>query len=249
MEGATNRLLDMARRRLGDLNSVGGSVPVAASEPTYFGTTSSCVDECSESVSPTAVTPPSDMVAGDLVIMFGAARTDPITIAVSETGGQSWTTEGAYRYIGTLAWCTFDGTWDASPSMTISDVTNGFSVIMIVFRPATTPHTWQKDAGGAYAGYSAPSDPFDVTISSWNTTNGNAVALDIWQANDDVTWTLQTAGWTNAGTSQYRNIYGGDSSYSFAYKIMSGAGAVGDSVNRQGDVAGDNGGYATISFY
>ncbi|MFZ2938390.1 MAG: hypothetical protein WA066_06825, partial [Candidatus Omnitrophota bacterium] len=62
------------------------------------------------------------------------------------------------------------------------------------------------------------------------------------------TWGLQTAGWTNAGTAQYRNVASTDSSVSFAYKVMSTKGASGNVVNRQLTLGGDAGNTKIIAF-
>lgn len=221
------------------LGMTGSTTPVH----TYFGTATNCTDSCSQGASPVTITPPADMVQYDLVVVYTISRSNA-TMAVSEAGGQTWNSEtrltnnGVYQQVH---WAIFDGTWDASPQFTASDVTNGFTVVMAVFRPGTTPYTWAVDVNEANEAFGAPSSPYDVTATQITTNTNNAVVLYLFGASNDCTWTIQTAGWTNVGTNQYRNIYGSDGSSSIVYKIQATAGATGAVVNRQGDyfVTGD----------
>lgn len=217
--------------------------------PTYFGYATNCTDSCSENTSPITITPPSDMVAGDLVVSYayyrGAGGGE-----ITGNGGQSWSTP--WYDIGwtdststlTIQYCTFDGTWDSSPVYTFSPTTNATTVVMLVFRPASTPHTWAVDTASDHTSVSANTD---ITISSVNTVNNEAIMLYSWFSDNDVTHSLSGTGWTSAGTAQYRNTGGSDSSVSVAYKIMPTAGAAGDATVTQGEsTAGDT---ITISFY
>ncbi len=221
---------------------VGASGAAAGTAPTLFGESSTYIDTyTSAPVSPMVITPPSSMAASDLVVIIAFYR-GFANLAISEAGGQTWnsTAIGNSTISMFISWATFDGTWDASPSVSTDANTNGANAVMLVFRPGSTPYTWQVDNTVPESGtaFSAPADPYDVTISGI-TLATNAVGIFIWASVDDNTWALQTAGFVNAHEAQYRLTPGADMSCSIAYKI--GTGASGDVTNRQTANGGDNG--------
>ena len=87
-----------------------------------------------------------------------------------------------------------------------------------------------------------------MTITGINTVTNGALVLATWASTDDNTWALQTAGWANAGGTQYRNQDGTDASQSAAYRVMPTAGATGNVTNRQTVNGGDAGNRAIIAF-
>jgi hypothetical protein len=218
--------------------------------PTFFASTSTPADNGFNGVSPTSVTPPSSMLAGDLVIMNGAYRGSS-TMSVSETGGQSWTIGTNFQSASIssrIMWCTFNGTWTADPSLSSTQTTGGPTAVLNVFRPSSTSHVWTEHVSVVNNSFSAPSSPFDISAASITTTLPNAIAFYSWVSADNNTYSLQTAGWSHVSSNQYRNGQGGDSSVSPCYKIMETAGATGAAVNRQTSVAGDLGVTVRVAF-
>jgi hypothetical protein len=119
---------------------------------------------------------------------------------------------------------------------------------MRVFRPTIGTNTWALDVAQTTGTFAAPAAPRDVTITGITTVENGAVALFVWATPDDNTWGLQTAGWRNAGTAQYRNLASSDSSQSAAYMIMTTAGATGNVTNRQIVNGGDAGNTIKLAF-
>lgn len=194
-----------------------------------------------------SITPPASMVAGDLVILR-VDRKALNTITMVNDGGQSWNV-GTLRQGGSnsarIYWCRYNGTWTNNPSIqTMASATTVISLKMIVARPTSGSNTWAVDAAEAWHPFSAPVSPFDVTATGRTTVAASTFCLASWQSVDTNTWGLQTAGWTNAGTAQYRNPDASTArpiSTSDAYKILTSAGATGSPVNRQLTNGGDLG--------
>jgi hypothetical protein len=216
----------------------------------YFGRASTPSDNGTNTASPTAVTPPSNMQAGDLVIMVAQARSTTGTESISQAGGQTWTSEtqqNASNARMRLFWCAFNGTWSANPSVTMGSTTNNI-VTMHVFRPPSTSMTWSVDTALASADVAAPGSPYTVTIPSTTTNNNNALAFRVFAAIDDVTWSSLTGStdtWYSPG--YYRNTSGSDASQSVAWEIKAAAGATGTvSQNESLSTAGR---YMSITFY
>jgi hypothetical protein len=210
----------------------------------YFGSASNPADDAGlTTTTPVAVTPPASMVAGQLVVVFNQYRANGATLAVSETGGQAWTTgtaRGANSQTTNLFWCIYNGNWDADPSFSNPGAAV-VSVVMHVFSP-TSGYAWSATPDTAQVSTTAasPSTPFDCTITGFTPTADRTVALFFWSAQDDHIWALQTGGFTNAGSTQYRNNSTNDMSNSAAYLIQTTAAATGDVTNRQTTNGGDN---------
>lgn len=251
--------MQLARMSGPMLGSGGG----AATPPTYFGSSTHTsamggAITLTDSGSPITVTPPSSMVAGDLVLVYFFLRGNYAspTFTVSDDGGQSWTSETIHNDVTStqLVWATFDGTWDASPQFSTNTTSaHTYLVTMHVFRPGSTPHTWSKDTNQVYAAYALPDSPYDVTISGFNTTHDNAVTIFTFVTNDDDTWTLQTAGVTStnfdAGVYYIKNTGGNDYSLQTVYKVVATAGATGDVTSRIEGSPSAGGTIHKISFY
>ena len=146
---------------------------------TYFNSASTPADNGTSTGTPIAVTPPGSMVTGDLVVMFGYYRGNS-TIAVSATGGQTWSTAMASTNSGGstisyfVTWCRYNGTWGANPSLSFSTSSTNCNVVMHVFRPTTGTNVWALEATTANVDRAAPATPFAVTC----VFNQNAVEFE-----------------------------------------------------------------------
>jgi hypothetical protein len=220
---------------------------------TYFGSASNPDDNGKNNDNPTAVTPPVSMQAGDLVLMIAQARASSGTLAISNAGGQSWTSEAQQNQTNCrirLFWCRFNGTWSANPSVSMGS-TNNNTVVMHVFRPSNTSSVWQVDVAQVSGNYSAPSSPYTVTIPGITTITDGALVFAAWASTDENSWGSLTAGWSTPGSDQYRNRQGSANSrasQTHAYNVMATAAASGDVSKNQADGGGDPGAYLIIAF-
>ncbi|MGB7575203.1 MAG: hypothetical protein WBN53_15230 [Thermodesulfobacteriota bacterium] len=218
---------------------------------TYFGSASTPADGGTNTTNPTVVTPPGGMLAGDLVLMIAENRNSTATLAISNTGGQSWTSETQQNQTNCrirLFWCRFNGTWTANPSVSFGN-TNPHIVVMHVFRPSNTSSVWQVDVAQVSGNFAAPGAPNrTVTIPGITTITDGALVFAAWATADDNTWGSLTAGWSTPGSAQYRNTSGSDQSQTHAYKVMATAGASGDVSKNQATLGGDAGAYLIIAF-
>jgi hypothetical protein len=208
-------------------------------EPLYFKSASTPSDNGTGTADPTAVTPPTGMVAGDLACFIGQQRATGATLAITEAGGQTWTSEAAIGITNVTArlfWCVFDGTWDANPSIDFGATTCN-SVQMHVFRPPSATYAWSVNQ--------ALAETEDATTPYTNpgqTTTGTAptVSLVGWFTADDNLWDAAAdAGWLSLGESQYRNTSGSDQSASYSHKVQVAAGDTGSVSKAQNTVTGD----------
>jgi hypothetical protein len=219
---------------------------------TLFGVASNPADGGSLAASTVAVTPPSSMQAGDLVVVYLHQR-GTATITQSVTGGQTWTATAVKYQVNTTNtirsfYCVFNGTWDANPSWAFT-ATNSTTAVMLVFRPdGGTSSDW----GVANAiSYATPATAATVTVTGITPTENNNVTIAQWASNDDNTWgTLTGSGWVKTGLGdQYRNLAGTDLSMTFAYQVQSTAAATGNVSQTQLTLGNDQTGVSTISFY
>lgn len=178
-----------------------------------------------------ALVPPVGMQAGDLVVMIGqlqVAATGQIT--VSEAGGQSWSAiaeQTGNDLTLARAWCIFDGTWDADPSLAFAaqSGTQPATAILHVFRAATGFH-WQVDTPFAGATEASASP---VVISGITPNRPNNFTLAVWAVPNVSTWgATSSTNWAPIGIVQARNTAGTDQSMCFAYQPQLTAGATGD---------------------
>jgi hypothetical protein len=220
----------------------------------YFGSASTPTDNNNNTANPTAVTPPAGMQAGDLVLMIALSRDSQGTLAISNTGGQTWTSENQQDQTNCrlrLFWCRFDGTWDANPSVSFGR-TNPHIVVMHVFRPSNINSVWQIDVAQVSGNFNAPPAPnHTVTIPGITTITDGALVFATWATADNNTWGNLTAGWTTPGGAQYRNSAGNDQSQTHSYRVMATAGATGNvSKNETGSGGGgyEAGAYLIIAF-
>jgi len=188
---------------------------------TYFYSASTPADGTGTgtgTADPTAVTPPTGMQAGDLVFLIADARVASLTQAISQAGGQTWTShaqQSATTKSVRVFTCTFNGTWSANPSVSFGSTTCN-SAYMHVFRPPSTSYTWSVNV--AQTSTNDTTDPFSALTGHTTTGTNPTVTLQGWHSPDDNTWGSQTGtGWEVTGTAQYRNTSGSDQSASFAH--------------------------------
>lgn len=220
--------------------------------PTYFGSASSPTDNGTGST-PATITPPSNMLAGDLVYVEVQHRSASTINTVSVTGGQAWKSEATFTYTNgqiTVFWCTYNGTWSANPQFASADVLFGHTAVMHVFRPGSQAGSqWAIDVAQSTGTFTAGSSPFTKTITGITTGANNAVVIACWATADDNTWgTLSGTGWSVLGSAQYRNLAGNDQSMAFAYRIQPQPGATGNVSLNQATLGGDAGATSIISF-
>ncbi len=190
----------------------------------------------------TAITPPSGVMTGDLIVIAASYRGNA-TINIANTGGQNWTAFDQAASGSTLRsrifFTVFNGTWSGIPSVTVNSGTLGLTGVMHVFRntdPYNPIDTWQSSGT-----FNSPSNPRNVTINGINTSSDGAMVLAFWFTADDNSWAIQNLDWDNIGLNQYRNLQGSDSSISSAYKTIETSGASGNVTNRQTANGGDAG--------
>lgn len=223
---------------------------------TYFNSASTPADNGTSVVTPTAVTPPASMAAGDLVLLIGQTRAAAATIEMSATGGQSWTAAhvGAISNTNVSArifYAKYNGTWSADPSIAFTGTSGGaHTVVMHVFRPTSSTLNWGQDGALVELDFTAPSTPFTVTITGRTTGQASSVTLAGWFTPDNNTWdSLSGTGWVVTGAAQYRNTAGQDSSATFAHYIQSSVGATGNVSKNQATLGGDAGTTFLVTFY
>ena len=217
----------------------------------YFNSASTPADNGANNANPTAVTPPGSMQAGDLVLMIAQARSSAGTLAISNAGGQSWTSETQQNQTNCrlrLFWCRFNGTWTANPSVSFGSSSCN-TVVMHVFRPSNTSSVWEVDVAQVSSNFAAPPAPNrTVTIPGITAITDGALVFAAWASSDDNTWGSLTAGWSIPGSAQYRNTSSSDASQTHAYRVMAIAGASGNVSKNQATLGGDAGRRLIIAF-
>lgn len=226
-------------------------------DPVYVGSTATPEDAASEISEPvtSVITPPTGMLAGDLVILWGELQVASANASItqSELGGQSWTSVQTDAQGNDLSvnmyLATFDGTWDANPSIAFATQTGTQPATcgMHVFRPPSTSYTWAVDVAAQFSTFAAPSTPFTVSRAGQTTVAGNTVTLAGWFSGDDNTWnSLSGTGWALTGTAQYRNLGGGDQSATFAHFISATGGTATGTVSKNEVTLGGDAGITTV---
>lgn len=222
-------------------------------QPTFFGAVSNVADNVASSTTPTTITPPASMLAGDLVILFSITRTTAATNAISATGGQTWTpltAGGTTDQTTRIFWARFDGSWTTDPSVSFSTAL-ACNVFMIVFRPTVSAYTWAIDQAVVNTPVGVPGGPpYTVSITGLTNTQPNNVTVAFFASTDDNSWITPTGSFTAPLTPIYRrNPSGNDQSYVPYYRRLVGAGATGNLTLDQSAAAPDAGSTAIVSFY
>jgi len=189
-----------------------------------------------------SIAPPSNMLAGDLVLVFAQYRnasgpTEDVW-TLTDTGGQGWSNDlqNISVGIGNLAnntggpfWCRFNGAWSENPTFTPTNGSDNVpaDLIMVVVRPDTATDYWIPDVGPAWA---VPATGNTVTARGLTTGFARTVTFAVWQQASVHTWSdLTGSGWSQANLSpQYRNIAGDGQTMALAYNIRTTAGPVDD---------------------
>lgn len=225
---------------------------------TYFASASNPADNGSLT-SPfpnfeVAVTPPASMVAGDLAVVIAQVRWNT-DITVFTTGGQTWTSEAAFKnntggnqISARLFWCRYNGTWNSNPSFSMGIDATCSTVVMHVFRPTTGANTWAVDVVEATGSFVSGSTPFTKTITGITTNTNGAMVFAAWATDDDNTWDTLTSGWSTPGSAQYRNTAGSDQSNTAAYQVFASAQASGNVAKNQATLGGDPGATSILAF-
>lgn len=209
-------------------------LPFLSFSQVFVGVASTPADNGSQAGATVAVTPPGGMAAGDLVVIYAHYRATGATLAMSATGGQSWTREtvasGGNQSFAVF-WCRYNGTWGANPSVTGGNGTNPLSVIMYVYRPTVSSNSWGIHVAASNSGPTGTA----ISITGLTTTVPNTVTMAFWGSPNDNTWgTLTGAGWSKTGlAAQYRNTGGSDQSHTAAYNIRTTAGSVANTSQTQ----------------
>lgn len=187
---------------------------------TYFGSAAVPTDNGTNATATITVTPPSLMLAGDLVVVICRQRGSGVWTN-GLTGGQTWTNEGNNTGTSLVSinafWCRFNGTWDVNPRFDNAGATNT-SLVMLVFRATSTLHNW----GIEFDNVTNQAAATLQTITGVTPSNNSNVSIASWHTADDNTWgTLTGTNWT-IGTlaAQYRNLAGSDGSCTHAYQIQ-----------------------------
>ena len=201
------------------------AVPASAAI-TFFGRGVNPADGGSGSANPTAVTPPASMAAGDLVVLSAAILGTSKTLAISEAGGQTWTSETQHDGNGLctrIFWAEFNGTWSADPSVGGNTAAEPMTVMMGVFRPNDAATAWAIDVAKVSANLTAAS-PHTITGVTRIAAEAVAVAAFFISDNNALD-TLGGTGWTRGSDASggYQNNAGGTFSTEWAYNIGSGA--------------------------
>ncbi|MEP7377572.1 MAG: T9SS type A sorting domain-containing protein [Chitinophagaceae bacterium] len=203
-------------------------LPLSSFSQAFFGVARTPADNAGQAGPTVAVAPPGAMLAGDLVVIYGEYRGTGVTVSMSATGGQTWTTEtapaGSSNQTFGIFWCRYNGTWAANPSVTVGAGGNGLSAIMYVYRPSVSTNSWgiHIAAVNTTTASLAP-----IPITGLTTTVPNTVTMAFWGSPAANTWgTLTGAGWLKTGLgAQYRNTTSGQS-HTAAYNIRATAGIV-----------------------
>jgi len=203
---------------------------VHASAQTFFGVSSTPVDNGTQ-VGPTVtVTPPALMQTGDLAVVYVQYRGTGVTINTGNSGGQSWTqgntgtTNTGSNHSLAIFWCRFNGIWSANPTFTIGSGTNAMTAIMYVYRPSNSNSVW----GVHLAQNNTAQTNAAQTVASFTTTLPKTVSMAFVGNSSVNTWTLTSGvGWTMptfpSSATQIRNTSGNTLSHSAAYNIQSNA--------------------------
>lgn len=205
--------------------------------PTYLGSSSNPADSSGavQTANPVSVVPPSDMQAGDLVVLIGQERATASTLAISQAGGQTWnslTAIGTTSVTARVFWCIYNGTWSANPSVSFTGTTCN-SAVMHVFRGSGSDsnYAWGIDVAQVELDIAAAATQ---TIIGQTSLTVAALTVAGWFTADDNTWgSISGTGWVVSGDAQYRNTSGTDQSCTFAHKIQAAAGATGNVAKTQ----------------
>ena len=212
-----------------------------AHRPTSTPSTGDCsgTDE-----NPNVVAPPANMQNGDyvfIIALMAGSHGFTINLAMSETGGQSWTSEdqvakshgvGSSEIHVRLFHTRFNGTWSADPSVACSSNSTDAMISEMIVSRGVDPTT-AMDVSPVCAAFDGSGSNFDVTIPEITTTTNNAMVLAWWtNVSANASWTLQTPGWSQL-QSGWHNTTGNDVSVSHAYKIQGTAGGTGSVTNQE----------------
>lgn len=218
------------------------------------GTVSNPIDNNTAGTSPLTITLANytGEAAGDLFVVLGACRNATATIAVSDAGGQNWTSETVITNTNLslrLFWCVYNGSFATTPSFSFSTAT---ATTLTSWRiiPSSGLTSWAVDVAQQTATFTAPSTPFTVTRAGQTTVHNSTISLAAWATADDNTWgTISGSGWVQQPIAQTRNLDGSDLSITSATNIRTTQGSVPNVSLNQTANGGDAGVTLIITFY
>ncbi|MFH1596710.1 MAG: hypothetical protein ABIG94_10140 [Pseudomonadota bacterium] len=182
------------------------------------------------SVTPTI---PAETQVGDLMVLLAYGRVG----GVSASAGWNDITNGYGSAFGCIAgFYRYYQNGDPNPTITFGGAESNIAVIISLYNTISSSPLETVYSNNQFL---APTTPFDVILSSFNTNTNGALALFCWGSMDDNTWVYQSGGATQQVSID--NTLGSDNSFCVATKSMPTAGAVGNQVSRQTNKAGDNG--------
>lgn len=228
---------------------------------TFFGVASTPVDNGSSTgPGPIVITPPANMLPGDLVYVgaqyrgtFSAGLHDntprmfDANNVATEHGGQQWNWGGATRGANatvTPFWTRFSGTWSANPSFRVNAGTATESVYMLVFRPTSSTMHWVPNVGPrrGLLGTTSTGTIGSVTTVAKFSSNSHVAIASVHPVDDNTYAAVSSSGWSQTGLStQYRNTGGTDHSAAFAYRIQTSSAGTGTVGFIQNALGPDNG--------
>jgi len=203
-------------------------------QPRFFGFATVPADNASNGGSPMVVTPPANMVSGDLTwVSFLRAGAGPETASIPVTGGQSWTlTQDRNTSLPEIwtAWCTFNGTWSANPQFAITGTSVAKSAQMFVVRSNKVGAVWAVDQYSSLVTTSVGGGVFDQTITGVTNTNNRVVTIARAVVSvSGYTYSSHTPlNWIWMGGQNFRNTGSNNKNILYGYLYQPIGGATGD---------------------
>ncbi len=187
-------------------------------KPRFWGYATTPADNGTQASTPVTLTPPANMLAGDLVYCsFLRAGGGPETGSFSNTGGQSWTIvkdrASVLPEIWT-AWCTFNGTWSANPAFATTGTSVARSGQMFVFRPNKVGAVWAVDQNPAQT--SGTAGAFVTTVTGVTNTKNKSIticrlvvsiAAILYQSRSPLNWVVMGTNFRNTSANNKNMMY------------------------------------------
>lgn len=187
----------------------------------------------------TTVTPtiPTGTQVGDLMLLVCYQRKLTATGMSCSAG---WTEDldigNDASYYSTTIYSRIFVAGDGNPTVTSSGSGVLIAVIISLYNTAASSY---YDVAIGNDTFAAPTTPFTVTITGFNTGTDGAMAFFIWESSDDNTWDYLEAGGATQRVSY--NDAGASCSFCIATKAMATAGGTGNQSATQTNKAGDSG--------
>lgn len=183
-----------------------------------------------------AVTPtiPAGVQVGDLMVALVYSYMSSATFTCSAGWDERYEVDSYYG-----SYVIYTRVYVASDTNPVITPSLNDSIIGVVFALYNCDISTIFDVTCQSSFFNAPSTPFNVTISTFNTVTDGALAFFLWGSRDDNLWVYQSGG--GAQQVSKDETAGTDAALCIATKSMPSYGAVGDQVARQTNKAGDVG--------